>query len=110
SNDLGVSLGLENAAISCQPFLKRQIIFDNAIVNDNNFAGLITMRMCIFFGRTSVRCPACMADAVCSVQRIKPDGVLEIAQFALSTPQRKLMLFINYGNARRIVSAIFQFA
>jgi hypothetical protein len=65
--------------------------------------------MGILFGRPAVRRPAGVADAIRSVKRFEPYRLFEIAQLSLGAPQRKIVIFVNDGNARRIVTAIFQF-
>ena len=46
-----------------------QIIFDNAVVNDDDFTGAVAVGMGIFFGWPAVRGPARVADPVHSVER-----------------------------------------
>ncbi len=107
-NDLGVSFGMKLVTDRLQTFLKRQIVFDNSVVNDDYLARLIAVRMGILLGRTSVRRPTRMANAIVAIERIQPNSFLEIPQLALSPPQAQIMLVINDSDPRRIVSAILQ--
>ena len=61
-------------------FFQLDIILDDSVVHDDDFAGAIAMRMGIFLGRAAVRGPARVADAVEAVQRRDADRFLEIAQ------------------------------
>jgi hypothetical protein len=67
------------------------------------------MRMRVFFGRTPVRRPARMPNAVIAVQRIEANAFFEIAQFAFGAPQFEMIRFIDDGDSSRIVTAIFEF-
>ena len=63
-DDFGIGLGGELVAFFDQLFLEAEIVFDDAVVHDDDFAGAIAMRMGIFFGGAAVRGPAGVADAV----------------------------------------------
>ena len=60
---LGVGAGAEFVSGLEQLFLERVVIFNDAVVDDGDFAGLIEMRMGIFIRRRPVRGPARVGDA-----------------------------------------------
>ena len=78
-DDFGVGLGLEDVAFALQLFFERQEVFDDAVVDDDDVAGAIAVRMGVLFGGTAVRGPAGMADAVVAVDRIEAQNVFEVA-------------------------------
>jgi hypothetical protein len=78
-------------------------------VHHNDALGTIAVRMRVFLGRTPVRRPARMPDAVVSVERIQANAFFEIAKLALGAAQRQIVILIYNGNARRIVTAVFEF-
>ncbi len=78
-----VSVSVTNlwpSAVSC--LLEGQIVFDDAVVDDDDFAGAIAVGMRVFFGRTPVCGPAGMADAVRPGERLVLDDLFEVAEFA----------------------------
>ena len=85
-DDLGIGLGVKLMTVGGETLLERQIIFDNAVVNDDDLARLVAVRMRVFLGRTPVRRPTRVPDAVVAVERIQPDGFFEIPQLPLGTP------------------------
>ena len=79
----GVGVGLELVSGREQLLLERVVIFDDAVVDDGDFAGLIEMRMGILVGRRAVRGPARVADAEVagdrfglSAARARPSSIL----------------------------------
>src|SRR5262249_17991513 len=87
----------------------RNVILDDAVVDDNDLAGAIAMGMGVFFRRTPMRGPPGVADAVGSIQRFKADRFLQVAQLALSTAHLHLAAAIaGHGNPRRVIAAILQ--
>ena len=64
--------------------LQLHVIFDDSVVHDDDIAGAIAMRVRIFFSRTAVRGPARVAQAVCAINRRKPNDFFKIAQFSRS--------------------------
>jgi len=59
----GVGVGFELVSSAEQPLLERVVIFDDAVVDDGDFAGGVKMRMAVGVGRNAVRGPACVRDA-----------------------------------------------
>ena len=72
-DDFGVGLGLELMFKFLQTLFQRQVIFDDTVVNDNDSSRLVAVRMSVLLGRTAVRRPACVADAVIPFERILLD-------------------------------------
>src|SRR5208282_2495638 len=60
---LGVGGGMKGVAGFEEPFLETVAIFDHAIVDDGDFAGLVQVRVGIFIGGGAVGGPAGVADA-----------------------------------------------
>ena len=70
-DDFGVGLGGELVAFFHELLFQGEIIFDDAVVNDDDRAGAIAMRMGVFFGGTAVSGPARVSDAVGAVERLE---------------------------------------
>ena len=64
SNDFGVCFGDELVAFALELFLQFEIVLDDAVVDDHDFAGAVAVRVRIFFGGAAVRGPAGVADSV----------------------------------------------
>ncbi len=63
-NDLGIGRRFEDVAGGDQPFLQFEIVFDDAVVYDNEAAGTIAMRVSILLRWPAMGRPAGMPDAV----------------------------------------------
>jgi hypothetical protein len=107
-DDFGVGLGFERAAVRSKALLQRQVIFDDAVMDNDNLARLIAMRVRIFFGRSSVRRPTRVTDAVISIERMQTNAFLEISQLPFRTTQLEMLMIIDDGDSRRIVPAILE--
>ena len=81
-DDFGVCFGDEFVAFGDELVLQLEIIFDDAVVDDDDFAGAVAVRVRVFFGGAAVRGPAGVADAVDAVERSDADGFFEILQLA----------------------------
>ena len=81
-DDFRIGLGRELVAFFDQLFLQAEIVLDDAVVHDHDFSRAVAMGMGVFFGGTSVRGPASVADAVGAVERLLPDGFFQVAQLA----------------------------
>src|SRR5690349_19608163 len=79
-------------------------------MDHDDAAGAIAMRMRVLFGRTAVSGPTRVADAVRAVEWTEPNRLFEIAQFAFGATDLEIVLFVDYGDARRVVTAILEFA
>jgi hypothetical protein len=69
-DDLGVGLGDELVALRGELALEFEIIFDDAVVDDDDAAGAVAVRVRVLFGGAAVRGPARVADAECAVERM----------------------------------------
>ena len=68
-DDLGVGLGLERVPLRLQLVLQLEVVLDDAVVDDDDAAGAVAVRVRVLFGRPAVRGPARVADAVHAVDR-----------------------------------------
>ena len=66
------------------------VIFNDAIVDECNFAGLVEMRMGVGVGRWAMRCPTSVADADVAVCRLFFENGGEIVNAAGFFPEFKL--------------------
>ena len=76
-----------------------QIIFDDSVMDNYDFAGAIAMRVRVFFGGAPVGGPARVADAVSAVERAETNCLFEIAQFSLSAADLEFVTFTDDGDA-----------
>src|SRR5690242_8385791 len=79
-------------------------------MDHDDFARLVAMRVSVFLSRPAASGPARMTDAVITVQRVKPDSLLEIAEFALGAAERQGTILIYHRDPGRIITAIFKLA
>jgi hypothetical protein len=86
-----------------------QIVFDNAVVDNDDAAGAVAMRVGVLFGGPAMRGPAGVADAERAVQRILAQNLFQVGQLAgRATHLKHRAGGIADGDARRIVAAVFQ--
>ena len=90
-----------------QVFLQRQIVLYDAIVHHGEIARAVRMRMGVAVRRASMRRPARMADADLPLRLIALDDPLELGETAHAFFHTNLV-FIQNGNARRIITAILK--
>ena len=72
-DDLGVGLGDERVPFRLQLALQIEVVLDDPVVDDDDAAGAVAVRMRVLFGRPAVRRPARVADAVVALERIDAD-------------------------------------
>ena len=106
-DDLGVGFGDELVALPLQLLLQIEIVLDDAVVDDDDLAGAVAVRVGVLLGRPAVRRPARVADAVVAGDRVQRDDVLEIRQLAGAAPQVDRAV-VHDGDARRVVAAILE--
>ena len=110
SDDLGIRFGDELMILFPQFVLKLQVVFDNAVMDDDDMARAITMRMGIFLSRPPVCRPARMSETIGSIERFLTKYLFKIAQLTFCAANLQVALFINDRYARRVVTAIFELA
>ena len=109
-DDLGVGFSDKLMIGLAQSLFQLQIVFDDAVVNDDDAPGAIAMRMRVLFSRPAVSGPARVADAVGSIERTQANDFFEVAQFSFGAPNLEIVAFINDGDAGRVVTAILELA
>src|ERR1700719_990240 len=107
-HDLGIGLGDELMPFLFEFLLELQVIFDDAIVHNDDFALTVAMRMGIFLCRPAMRGPARVSEAIDPIDGIVADGLFEIRQFAGGATNLHMPVLANDGDACGIVPAIFQ--
>ena len=70
-DDLGVGLGDELVALPLELLLEIEVVLDDAVVNHDDLAGAVAVRMRVLLGRPAVRGPTRVADAVVAGERIR---------------------------------------
>ncbi len=83
---LSVGFGSELVALFLELSFEGEIIFDDAIMDDDDPAGAVAMGMGVLFGGAAVSGPTSVSDAVGAIQRFIADDVFQIAQLALGAP------------------------
>ena len=90
-DDLGVGLGDEVVTLGDEFGLEGEIIFDDAVMDDDEGSGAVTMRVGVLLGGAAVGGPACVADAEGAGDGAGRDGGLKVAQFAGGAAQLQAM-------------------
>src|SRR2546423_11604398 len=107
-NDFGIGLGYEAMIFFPQIVLQFQIVLDDAVMNDDDAATAIAMRVRVFFRGTAVRGPTGVTNAVGTIDRVVSQDLFEVAQLAFGSANLQLVILVNRGNAGGVVAAIFK--
>jgi hypothetical protein len=81
-DDLGVGFGLEFVAFGDEGGFELEVVFDDAVVDDDKGAGAVAVGVCVFFGGAAVGGPAGVADAVGAVDGRGGDDGFEVSELA----------------------------
>src|SRR5262245_43938135 len=107
SDDLGVGLGLKGMILALQLAFEFEVIFDDAIVDDDDPPQAIAVRVRVLFGRSSVLGPAAVPQGRLAFQRLVLYRLHQAVQLA-GAPANLDLAVVDDGDARRVVAAIFQ--
>ena len=107
-DDFGIGFRLEGVAFGLKQLLERQEVFDDAVVDDDDVAGAIAVRVGVLFSGASVSGPAGVADAVVAVDRVEAEDVFEVAEFAGSAADAECVVVAIDGETGGIVAAVFE--
>ena len=91
----------------CSSLLQLEVVLDDAVVDDDDAAGAVAVRVRVLLGRPAVRRPARVADAVLARRAARGDDVLEPRQLAGAAPQLDRAV-AHDRDARRVVAAILE--
>ena len=104
---LGVGLGNEPVALLLELALELQVVLDDAVVDDDEAARAVAVRMRVLFGGPSVRRPARVPEPVRAGHRFRGQHLLEIRELA-GTAADVDVAVVDDGDARRVVAAILE--
>jgi len=105
---LGVGAGFEFVAGLEQFVPEPVVIFDDAVVDDGDPAGLIQVGMGIYVGRRAVGGPAGVADAdVAGGGFLFQQAREALVNFSLFLADEQFVA-VQHGHARAVIAAIFQ--
>jgi len=99
-DDFGIGFSGELVAFFNQLFLQAEIVFNDAVVYDDDLAGAIPMRMSVFFRGTPVCGPASVANAVAAFERLEANGFFQVAQLAFGAADLQFVPVAGNGNSR----------
>src|SRR3974390_1561295 len=105
-NNFGVGLGGEFVALLDELLLQREVVLDNAVMNDDDLARAVAMRVRVFFAGAAMSGPAGVADTIGSVQRLAAYDVFEVAELAFCAPHLKALTVAGNRDSGRIVAAV----
>ena len=69
-------------ALGDEGVFEGEVVFDDAVVHDDEGAGAVAVGVGVFFGGAAVGGPAGVADAVGAVDRVGGEDVGEVAELA----------------------------
>src|ERR1700722_10329485 len=109
-DDLGVGFGDELVALGDEGALEGEIVFDDAVVDDDEGAGAVAVGVGVLFGGAAVGGPAGVADAVGPVEgRVGDDG-FQVPELAGGSAELEGVAGSGYGDAGGVVAAVLEAA
>src|SRR6266852_4661826 len=109
-DDLGVGLGDELVAGGGEFFFEGDVIFDDAVVDEDEGSGAVAVGVGVLFGGAAVGGPAGVADAEGAVEGGVGDDGFEVAELAGGAEEGEAFGASGYGDAGGIVAAVFEAA
>ncbi len=106
-DDLGIRLRDEDVPLFLKLRLQFEIVLDDAVVDDDDPAGAVAVRVRVLLGGPAVSRPSRVADAVLPLERIHRDHFLEPSELARAAPQLDRAV-AHDSHAGRIVSAVLE--
>ena len=106
-DDFRIGFGFEVIALFDEFILQFHVVFDDAIVDDGEFALFVRMGMSIQIGRAAVGRPTRMADADGARHGVSLDGFDQIDESAHLLAHLDDVFIIN-GDASRVITTIFE--
>ena len=106
-DDLGVRLGREDVPLGGQALLDGEVVLDDAVVDHDERARAVRMRMRVLVGRPSMGRPAGMADADASPHGPLAEDALQYLDATCRAPDLESAR-PQHGHAGRVVAAILE--
>jgi len=94
-------------ALALELELQIQVVFDDSVVDDDDLARAVAVRVSVFLGRAAVSGPAGVSHAVVAGEGRAADDALEIRELAGAASQSDVTV-LHHGDAGRVVAAIFE--
>ena len=90
-------------------FFEGDVVFDDAVVNDDEGPGAVAVRVGVFFGGAAVSGPTGVSDAEGAVDGVGFEDFGEIAELAGSAAELEFAVgAAGYGYAGAVVAAVFE--
>src|SRR5205823_7716560 len=77
----------EDVPLRLELQLQIEVVLDDPVVDHDDLAGAVAVRVRVLFSGAPVRGPARVPDAVVARDRIRPDDVFEVREFAGAAPE-----------------------
>ena len=107
-DDFGVGFAGEAVALGDELLLESQVVFDDAVVHDDERARAVAVRVGVFFGGAAVGGPAGVADAVGAVDRVVAENEIEVAELARGAAELQRVAAAGDGDARGVIAAVLE--
>jgi hypothetical protein len=105
---LGIGLGDERMAGGGELLAQRQEVLDDAVVDDDDLAACVPVRVGVLLARRPVGGPARVADAERAFQRLVAEHRLEVGELAGGAAHLELAVDVDHRDAGGVVAAILE--
>ena len=109
-DDLGVGFGDELVAFGDEGVFEGEVVFDDAIVDDDKGSGAVAVGVSVLFGGPAVGGPPGVADAEGAFDGGVSDGDFEVAEFSRGSAESEAFGAAGYCDAGGVVAAVFEAA
>jgi hypothetical protein len=79
-DDFGVGIGVEPVTLGYELMFEREIILDNAVMDNDDLPGAIAVRMGVLLGGTTVGRPARVTESIVAVDWMFGEGLFQSSE------------------------------
>ena len=109
-DDLGVGFGAELVSLGDEFGFEGQVVFDDAVVDDDEGAGAVAVGVGVLLGGAAVGGPASVADAEGALDGTGGENGLEVAELAGGAAELEAGGASGDGYAGGVIAAVFEAA
>src|SRR5438552_1539069 len=108
SDDFGVGLRLERMALGLQPFLDLEVVFQDAVVDDDERTAAVGVGVGVVVGRPAVGGPPGVPDPDSAGERALAQDALKILDAPGRAPDLQRSRRREHGDTSRVIAAVLE--
>src|ERR1051325_2227005 len=108
SDNFRIRFCFELVSVLLKLVFQANIIFNDAVMDNDDLASAVAVRVSVFLCRASMRGPAGVTYTITAFDRGLPQGFFEIPEFARSATDLDPSTLIDDRNTRGVIAAVFE--